>query len=632
MVSPAAEVKSPAFEVRLSPSSRELKVSVSALTAWGRAWGRVELSCPWRQLDAHTTVCAPGKLNAAGERATLTARLTDQPSLDLTISAPSAERWVLSASRAANGWQGKIKIAGGDVARWSKLLTADQPKASAGTLDGEVSLVRSSAGVLDTKGRVEFKGVDFSDSAGEHLGAGMEGAAQFSASQAGERWGWRVSVDWRKGELYWKPIGVAKAGHRLEAHGALQGATLEVERADLWLADVGHLTLTARWDVERALAQRIELNSTPLDLGALHELLVKPSTSDETIRGLSVAGRAAIGWQYADGDTRSLDLKITDTTVAEPGGRYRLTRLNAAIPWVNGRATEGVVSFESAAFGRLPFGRVVARPRMNGYDLTVPELALPILDGSLRMQDLRVRRDADEWVWQYSAELTPISLPQLTRALGWPQMAGTLSGEIPRVRYARRELNVDGALQFKVFEGHIVATNLKLIDPYGATPTLLGNIVMSDLDLEVLTRTFSFGQITGRIDAAVQDMELRGWRPMRFDARVFSSPGEYPRRISQRAVQNISSLGGAGAAAAIQRSVLRIFEQFGYRRIGLSCRLRGNLCEMGGVTDSAQGYVIVQGGGIPAITVMGYNRQVGWEEFIARVKAAIQSNAKPVVQ
>jgi len=119
---------------------------------------------------------------------------------------------------------------------------------------------------------------------------------------------------------------------------------------------------------------------------------------------------------------------------------------------------------------------------------------------------------------------------------------------------------------------------------------------------------------------------------VRFDGRVMSSEGKYRRRISQQAVQNISSLGGTGAAAAIQRSFLRIFEQFGYKKIGLTCKLRNTVCEMGGVADTPQGYVLVQGGGIPSITVMGYNRQVGWEELLARIKAAAQSNAAPVIK
>jgi hypothetical protein len=119
---------------------------------------------------------------------------------------------------------------------------------------------------------------------------------------------------------------------------------------------------------------------------------------------------------------------------------------------------------------------------------------------------------------------------------------------------------------------------------------------------------------------------------VRFDARIESSEGSYPRRISQTAVNNISALGGAGAAVAIQRSMLRFFETFGYSKLGMSCRLEDGICRMSGIADVPQGYVIVQGGGIPAINVLGYNRDVGWDELLTRLKRVIDSNVKPTIQ
>ena len=156
---------------------------------------------------------------------------------------------------------------------------------------------------------------------------------------------------------------------------------------------------------------------------------------------------------------------------------------------------------------------------------------------------------------------------------------------------------------------------------------------MRDLDLDLLTRTFSFGNMQGRIDVDVNDLQLQDWQPARFDARIFSSAGNYPKKISQKAVQNISALGGAGAAAAIQRSYLSFFENFGYDRIGWRCVLRNGVCEMGGVDEGrSMSYTLVQGGGIPAITVMGYNRAVSWRELTTRIKRITQDNVKPIVK
>jgi hypothetical protein len=155
---------------------------------------------------------------------------------------------------------------------------------------------------------------------------------------------------------------------------------------------------------------------------------------------------------------------------------------------------------------------------------------------------------------------------------------------------------------------------------------------MKNIDLDLLTRTVDFGTVTGRIDARIGGLELVNWEPVRFDARIASSPGSYPRNISQRAVQNISALGGAGAAAAIQRSLLRFFDQFGYEKLGLSCKLENGICLMDGIERAPQGFVIVKGGGIPAISVIGYNRAVDWHELVKRLKRITQENVKPIVK
>jgi hypothetical protein len=113
---------------------------------------------------------------------------------------------------------------------------------------------------------------------------------------------------------------------------------------------------------------------------------------------------------------------------------------------------------------------------------------------------------------------------------------------------------------------------------------------------------------------------------------VASSPGEYPKRISQTAVNSITALGGGGAAQAIQRTALRFFETFGYSKLGITCRLENGVCRMGGIEERPGAYVLVAGGGVPAINVLGYNRDVGWEELVTRLKRVLDANIQPTIQ
>src|SRR5262249_15815903 len=148
----------------------------------------------------------------------------------------------------------------------------------------------------------------------------------------------------------------------------------------------------------------------------------------------------------------------------------------------------------------------------------------------------------EDWRWSFSGAVTPMPMERLSQAFGWPVMHGVVSAEIPKVAYAKSTLQVGGALIFNVFDGMVTMRNLTLVEPFGRAPRLTADLDMRNLDLELLTRTFSFGNITGRLDATVAGLELVNWQPVKFEAALASSPGDYPRKISQAAVQNITAL------------------------------------------------------------------------------------------
>jgi hypothetical protein len=83
----------------------------------------------------------------------------------------------------------------------------------------------------------------------------------------------------------------------------------------------------------------------------------------------------------------------------------------------------------------------------------------------------------------------------------------------------------------------------------------------------------------------------------------------------------------------ISRSFLRFFDDFSYKRLGLSCHLRNDVCEMAGIEDAEQGYYIVKGGGglPPWIDVIGYTRRVDWADLLERIKA-VQNSSGPIIE
>jgi len=179
--------------------------------------------------------------------------------------------------------------------------------------------------------------------------------------------------------------------------------------------------------------------------------------------------------------------------------------------------------------------------------------------------------------------------------------------------------------------GSVTVADLSVREPFSDRALLRADIDMRGLDLRLVTEAFSFGLITGRLDGYVHDLVMIGWSPAAFDARLYTSPDDRTRhRISQRAVDNIASLGGGGGAAALSSGFLRFFDEFAYDRISLGCRLDREVCAMSGIEPSGSGYLILRGRGLPQINVVGFARRVNWPTLVGQLKSILESEG-PVI-
>lgn len=528
--------------------------------------------------------------------------------------------------------------------------------------------------------------VAFADESGLHAAENIAADITLSARRAGsgkDAWHWQGRIDWPQGELFLAPLYRA-GGLQLAATGRLTAQDWLIDQANLQLDDIGQLSGSLHWQpvttADAQFAGRLlaaELQTGALDLAQLIAQFVQPFIDAQAGTQLTAAGHGRLALSMDAQGLAHVDLDLQDASLGS--GQYALQGVQAQIPWQRDAATSGRVDVQGGHLGLLELGSFTADLGMHGYGFDLPTLAIPLLDGRLLFENIHARRVSkatettensalaenkntptdglealadnmnfsDNWQWHLGLALEPVSMPLLTEALGWPKMSGLVSASIPRISYVDQTLVLDGQLMVAVFDGYLAVDELRLIEPFGSLPRLQANIEARHLDLQMLTETFSFGSVTGYVDADVQKLEMAGMRPLAFNASIVSSPGNYPKRISQRAVQNISSLGGAGAAAAIQRSFLQFFESFGYDSMGLRCRLRGGICRMAGIdaplrrldrlarrlsnpgSDGSlpsQGYELIRGGGIPGLNVIGYNRRVDWEELVSRLQAVIAGN------
>jgi hypothetical protein len=230
----------------------------------------------------------------------------------------------------------------------------------------------------------------------------------------------------------------------------------------------------------------------------------------------------------------------------------------------------------------------------------------------------------------FKGAVEPISMPRLAQVFGWPQFQGTLAASIPGVTLKDNVLTFQGSVESQVFGGRIVGSNMRLQDPLGNFPQFFADVRARDLDLGLVTQTFEVGSITGRLEADVLNLELFDWSPVSFDARLATPKGDKSRhRISAKAVTSLSNVGGGGGGVvqALQGGVLRFFDEYSYEKLGVTCKLRNDVCEMSGVEPAGIGYYIVKGAGLPRIDIVGNAGRVRWSQLLQSITTTEFGNA-----
>lgn len=586
------------------------EILIDTLVVGDESWRGLRLVCDGFAYDGRSLDCPRGQLHREATRG------RERPPLPFSLA-----------------WRddGFLEFALGDID--AVALSPLVRRLRAWNPHGKIDLHLRVEGARDARLRLAVRELNFANRAGDVSGKAVSFALDATARREGEAWRWQAELDWPAGDLrfaHWRSTG----GMRVDAEGDLSDTRLEVRRARLAVAGVGAVTASLGWDRARGEATEWGLVSERIDLAAALEAWLQPWLDSLGFPAWRARGEVLFAAEWRAGALRRFYAGLENAELADPTGYLALSGLEARVPWEADAATEAEIRVESGRIGELPLGTFAVPLRLAGATARIENLVAPMLDGRFEVENLVLEKTAGDWRAEFSGGIDAVSMPRLASLFKLPRMEGVLNARIPRIAFEDKVLRLDGAIGIELFDGGMIVHQLRVLDPFSAERHLLFDVTAMRLDLGMLTRTFAFGSIEGRFDIHLRELELAGWHPLRFDARIESSPGDYPRILSLGALKDITELGEPEEGKALRRIPERSIGGFGYERIGLGCVLVDGVCALTGIPgrDEPHRVQIMAGSGFPSIDIYGYNRRIDWEALVARFRAVVVGRPGVVIE
>ena len=543
-------------------------------------------------------------------------------------------------------WQLQMTASGvqlAEVVRWARPWFRLPPGDSLG---GPVSLALRAANRPALHARIRLRSADlnFSNAAGtivsQHVAATLHGAVtERSGALSGS-----LMLAGSHGEALAGPLYLDLAAHpfALQLTAARRGTgPLKISRLALHERGV----IDAHATAQVALTPRPRLLDAQVHLARItfpgaYTSFMQMTLASGPLGSLHTRGWASGSLRLRAGHIERIDARLHGIGFTDPTASLSIAGLNGAIHWAS--ASGVAVAHSQLSWQRIGlYGLAGGATHLTfltwnrNFALLGGNVRVPVFNGAILIHTLVGRNlGTPHAQFDFNADLTPISMPVMCKAFGWPIMNGQLFAHIPLVQYRHHVLKFNGNLVAHVFDGVITGSHIRLDDPLGQWPQLYADVAARALDLGMVTHTFAFGSMTGRIDADITGLKLFDWSPVAFDARIYTMPGDHSSHlISQKAVTRIAGFGGGAGevAAALESGVLQFFKTFHYRRLAIGCRLHNEVCHMSGVGPADDGgYYLVQGSWIPRLDIIGNVQRVNWPQMLEQIKQGISSGGMKV--
>ncbi len=501
---------------------------------------------------------------------------------------------------------------------------------SAGRLDAEMALDLRDGGV-QTSGQFTLAPAAFDTPAGTMAAQQVGGSGRFSLDTTGPAADIDLDASLHGGQLLLGPLYASLPAHpvQLGLHARVRHGAIDLSRLRVTDVDALQLDGAMAFDAKGSL-QSLRLNHLHATFPAAYARYGQAWLATLGLRALSTQGELDASLDLRTDGLHAFDYNTAGLDLADAGAGLAVSGRDGGLDWSLAEDRPATtLGWRSLQFHRVVNGAAQSmwQSRRGVLSLLKP-MQVPLFKGQLRIGSLDWRPAAARGQrLDTSLMLTGVDMASFSQAMGWPAFPGTLGGAVPSLRWVDNRFELQGGLSANVVGGFVDITRLSLQKPCCASQERRAARSMQKLDLSAITSVFDFGSISGRLDGSVNDLRLVNWSPVAFNASLLAGSGG---RISQRAVNNLTTVGGGGLAGGLQGAMLKLFKTFGYKRIGLNCVLQAAVCQMSGLESDGDGYTIVEGSGLPRLQVIGHQTRVDWPTLVDRLQAAVNGKAPEI--
>ncbi|NOQ36985.1 MAG: C4-dicarboxylate ABC transporter [Methylococcaceae bacterium] len=461
-------------------------------------------------------------------------------------------------------------------------------------------------------------------------------SANFSAQKYKKIWSWEQHSLFSQGMLYIEPLYLENKNTQIslssKGYFTPNNQQLIIDTARFNHPTIGFIKAYGDITLKPKVQSNITAYAHIKNLETTSKVYLNSMIETTSFEGMVLTGSLEAGLNIKNNQPDKGYLIANKLQFKDPKQRFDLRDGVISLNWSKDKnhPQSSTISWRQLDVFSIPLPRSYLTLSLKDKHISLLKpLEIPLLGGNIQIKkfDWEAMKDNSPKV-VFSGKINDISLEKLTEVLDAKPLIGNISGDIPAVQYEAGKLSLDGGLKINLFDGEIKINQLAAAGLMTDFPQFYSDIEINNLDLDLLTQRFEFGGMQGRLSGYVRDLYMENWKPIQFFAWLGTpEDDDSSHEISQKAVENLASIGGGGAVDLISRTFLGLFDNFGYDKIGLGCYLHQGVCQlMGAEAAGKRGFYIVKGGGLPRIDVMGYNTRIDWEVLWERLSRISQTN------